>query len=174
MKTFNCEQADEIFDKVYKKYRKPVSYYAYNFLGNKEEARDISADIFVDVWILRESFNSAEKMKSFVMTCARNACLNRLKLIKRRKSRLNDVMQCYYMTGTVDIIEVLTESREAELVRVIKSLDMKYQECIWLFYFEKMTCTKIARRMNLSERNVWFFLVKGRSMIKSALSLNSN
>jgi RNA polymerase sigma factor (sigma-70 family) len=172
MQTCNSEQADEIFNKVYKKYRKPVSYYAYNFLGDREEASDISADIFVDVWILRESFHSAEKMKSFVMTCARNACLNRLKLLKRRRNRLKDVLQRYYMAGTVDNIGVLTESSEAELVRVIKSLDMKYQQCIWLFYFEKMTCSKIALRLNLSERNVWFFLDKGRGMIKSALSSN--
>jgi RNA polymerase sigma-70 factor (ECF subfamily) len=172
MQTRNSKRADEMFHAVYEEFHTDVPFFANHILDNPEEARDISTDTFIKLWVLRESFQSTDKMKSFLIKCTKNACLNRLKSVKRRRARQYEVVQLYYTPGTTEIMETFAESREAALIRVIKSLDMKYQECIWLFYFEKMTCAKIASRLNLSKRNVWFFLSKGRGIIKLALSSN--
>lgn len=164
--------ADEMFHAVYKECRTKVSFFANNILDDREEASDISLDAFIKLWILRDSFSSANKMKSFVFTCTQNACLNRLKYVKLRKAKNYEILQHYYLSATNEIPEIFTESREAELIRAVKSLDKKYLECIWLFYFEKMTCVRIANKLNLSERNVRFFLAKGREVLKSSLSSN--
>lgn len=164
--------ADEMFLAVYKEYRTIVSFFANNIIDDREEASEISIDAFIKLWMLRDSFSSTDKMKSFVFTCTRNACLNRLKYVKLRKARNYEILQRYYLSTANEMPEIFTESREAELIRAVKSLDKKYQECIWLFYFKKMTCAGIATKLNLSERNVRFFLTKGRGVIKSTLSSN--
>lgn len=172
MQTCNSEHADEMFYSVYAECRTDVPDYANNILNNREEARDISADIFIMLWTLRASFPTTDKMKSFLMKCTRNASLNQLKSVKRRGRRQYEIIQRYYTPGTVEIVETFAESREVALIRVIQTLEWKYQQCIWLFYFEKMTCAGIADKLNISVRNVRFFLDTGRGLIKLALSSN--
>jgi RNA polymerase sigma factor (sigma-70 family) len=172
MKACNSQHADEMFNAVYEKYQSCTSYYAYRILGNREEARDISANSFVSLWKIRNSFHSAEKMKSFIRICTKRACLNRLKSIERRESSQAEVLLYYYSRGTVEIMDAFAESRDDAVMRIIRSLDMKYQECIWLYYFKKMTFAQIANKLNLSERNVKYFLSKGRWLIRSAFSSN--
>jgi RNA polymerase sigma factor (sigma-70 family) len=172
MQSCNFQSADTLFYSLYEEYQISVSEYAYRILGDREEARDISVDTFIDVWMKRQSFVSIGKMRSFVLICAKNACLNRLKLIRHREGKRQEVLDKYYHIGAAGIIEDYGAPRDTELIKAIKSLDLKYRECIWLFYFEKMTCAKIARKMKISERNVRLFLTKGKVLIKMALSLN--
>jgi RNA polymerase sigma-70 factor (ECF subfamily) len=167
-----ADHARAMFNAVYEDCRAEIPGYANFFLNNKEEARDISTDSFIKLWVLRESFPSTGKMKSYVKKCTRNACLNRLKSVRRRQKSDYDIIQRYYAPVTADIPETGTEAREDALIRVIRSLDKKYQQCILLFYLEEMTAANIAERLNLSERNVRLFLTKGRGLIRSALSSN--
>jgi RNA polymerase sigma-70 factor (ECF subfamily) len=167
-----ADNARAMFNSVYDDCHTEIPGYANYFLDNREEARDISTDSFIKLWVRRESFSSTHKMRSFVKKCTHNACLNHLKSIRRRKKRDYDIIQRYYLPVTAEILETDTESREDALIRVIQSLDKKYQQCILLFYFEKITCANIASRLNISERNVRFFLTKGRGIIRSALSSN--
>ena len=167
-----ADHARAMFNSVYDDCHTEMPGYANYFLDNKEEARDISTDIFIKLWVRRESFSSTHKMKSFVKKCTRNACLNRLKSARRRQKRHYDIIQRYHSPVTAEILETDTESREDALIRVIQSLDEKYQQCILLFYFEKMTCASISERLNVSERNVRFFLNKARGVIRTTLSSN--
>jgi RNA polymerase sigma factor (sigma-70 family) len=167
-----AEHARAMFNSVYEDCHTKIPGYANFFLDNREEALDITADSFIKLWVLRESFPSTDKMKSFVKKCTRNACLNRLKSVRRREKRDYDIIQRYYLPVTAEVLETSTESKEDALIRVIRSLDKKYQQCILLFYFEKMTCANIADKLNVSERNVRYFLDIARGMIRSSLSSN--
>ena len=172
MQSCNSHHPDEMFNAVYKQYRRFDSYYAYRLLRDVEEAKDISANSFVSLWKERNSFPSTRHMTSYVRTCTLNACLNRLKLNERCELWHQEVLQRYYLPDTYEMRDVFAESGDAALNRIIQSLDMKYQGCIRLFYFNKMTCSQIAAALNLTERNVKYFLKVGRSLIKSAISSN--
>jgi RNA polymerase sigma factor (sigma-70 family) len=166
------QSADELFNTVYKKYRPHFTQYAYYILGDEEEANDILHDTFVKAWEARTTFLSADMMKAYVRVCSRNACFDRLKSIKRHRRNRQEVWQRYYMYGITETTAVCKDSRDAAVMRVIKSLDRKYQKCILMFYFEKMTCAKIAKQLNIKERNVRYFLHEGRVLIKMAMNLN--
>jgi RNA polymerase sigma factor (sigma-70 family) len=172
MQLSNALSAEDIFYTVYKECRKPFSEYADRILGDTEEARDALSDIFVIAWKVRESFQTVDNMKSFVWVCTRNRCLKRLRSLRCRQSNQEEVLNRYYNPRTTEVMDIFNDSSEPEIMRAINSLDLKYQECILLFYFEKMTCSKIAQRLNIKERNVRYFLTRGRVLIKSALETN--
>jgi RNA polymerase sigma factor (sigma-70 family) len=172
MQVYNSDKSDQMFKAVYEECCNGVPLYANKMLANLDEARDVSSDSFIKLWLRRNSFHSVNKMKAFLKVCTTNTCLNRIKSLERRERRQYDVRQIYYTPDGTDITERLTESREAALIRVIKTLDKKYQDCIFFFYFEKLPVTKIASRLNITERNVRFYLTEGRKMIKSALISN--
>jgi RNA polymerase sigma factor (sigma-70 family) len=172
MLTCNSQHPDDMFNAVYEKYRKIDSCNAYMILGDIEESIDISANSFASLWKERNSFPSPETMISFISKCTRNACLNRLRSLERRESLREEILLRYYTPDRVEIMDPFTESRDAALERVIRSLDMKYRECIRLYYFEKKTCHQIAVSLNFSVRNVRYFLEVGKLLIRSSFSSN--
>jgi RNA polymerase sigma factor (sigma-70 family) len=168
----SADKARTMFNAVYKDCRTQIPGFANHILDDREEARDISTDSFIKLWVRRESFSSTDKMKSFVWECTHNACLNRLKSVRRRQKCEYDIIERYYSPVTFEIPEPGTESREDALILIIHSLDKKYQQCIWFFYFANMTHAGIADRIGETERNVNHFLGKARGMIRSALPSN--
>lgn len=164
---------EEIFNEVYINFQQPVSYYAYDLLGDVEEARDITADAFLQVWKRQthKSFNSVSEMSSYVFVCARHACFNRLALIRRRRRRQEEVLHRNNMLGPVEIGELPTETLEFVLVKAIQSLEVKYRESIELFYFENKTGTEISTLLELSEETIRYRLKRGKKLIREALHL---
>lgn len=165
--------ADDIFCTVYKEFKLPFSKYASRILGDTEAAHDILHDTFVKAWEARGTFHSVDKMKAYIGVCSRNACIDRLRSIKCHQKNRREIWQRYYKCGVAELPEdICNGSGEVEILRAIKSLEMKYQECICMFYFQKLNCAKIAQKLNIKERNVRYFLSRGRVLIKMALCLN--
>lgn len=167
-------KSGEIFHDVYVNFWESVSYYAYDLLGNVEDAKDITADAFLKVWNRQKNltFNSASEMSSYVFVCARHACFNRLKSIKRRK-RLEEGLQFNNMMGHAEMIELRADSLETCLVNALRSLELKYRESIQLFYFENMSCAEISSALNLSEDTIRYRLKRGKKIIREALRINN-
>ena len=163
---------DEIFNEVYINFQVSVSYYAYDLLGDAEEAKDITADAFLQVWKRQThtSFNSVSEMSSYVFVCARHACFNRLKSIKRRRRRQEEVLHRNNMLGPVEIGELRTETWEFVCVKAINSLEVKYQESIELYYFEKRTCAEISALLKLSEDTIRYRIKRGKLLLKEITS----
>lgn len=172
MRTCTANNAREMFMAVYNNCHTAIPYYANYFLDDREECRDISADSFIKLWVKRESFTSTEKMSAYVRKCTRNACLTHLRAMKRQQKRNYDYIQHYCPDVIFDLLETDPGSKEDALIRVIQSLDERHRQCMLLYYVENMTRVEIAGRLNISERNVRFFLDKAREIIRSALRTN--
>jgi len=160
---------DVIFISAYEKLRLPVFNYAYRLLGDKEEASDIAAEALINVWRSRRSFSSVGDIKIFACVCAKNACYNRLKQIKRRKYKQKELLQQANEHTAADLFELSSETIEVSLISAVTSLDAKYQKSIWLFYYRQMNCSAIASMLHLSEPQVRYRLRKGKELIKAAL-----
>lgn len=167
-------KTEEIFHEVYVNFWRSVSYYAFDLLGDVEDAKDITADAFLKVWKKQKdiTFNSASEMSSYVFVCAKHACFNRLKSIKRRK-RLEEGFQFNNMMSHIEIFELRADSLEMGLVNAMRSLEVKYRESIQLYYFENMTCAEISSLLNLSEDTIRYRLKRGKKIIKEALRINN-
>lgn len=167
-------KSGDIFHDVYVNFWESVSYYAYGLLGNVEDAKDITADAFLKVWKRQNNltFSSASEMRSYVFVCAKHACFNRLKSIKRRK-RLEEGLLFSNMTDRVEMIELCTDSLETCLENALRSLEVKYRESIHLFYFENMSCSEISSVLNLSEDTIRYRLKRGKKIIREALSIDN-
>lgn len=65
-----------------------VCVYAIKFIKQSDVAEDIAQDAFVQFWKIRDHFTSILKIRAFIYTTVRNACINYLKQKKTREEIL--------------------------------------------------------------------------------------
>lgn len=63
--------------------------YAIKFIKQSDVAEDIVQDAFVQFWRIRDRFTSVRKIRAFIYTTVRNACINHLKQKRTREDILN-------------------------------------------------------------------------------------
>ena len=89
-----CKAGDRnAFEKIVLFYQKRVYNYAFRMLGNKEEARELSQEVFVSVYRSIRDLKEDAKFEGWLKQITLNHCRNRWKFLKRRQ---------YYNTDSMD------------------------------------------------------------------------
>ena len=88
------QQGDhKAFEEVFTAYFDKVKYLLTGLLRSESEAEELAQDIFVKLWLNRESINPDKAFSTYLYTIARNTALNSLKhkLVEENfKNSLND------------------------------------------------------------------------------------
>lgn len=99
------------------KHFEAVFQFTRKFIGNTEDARDITQEAFIKLYERRADFDVPEKAKAFVYTTAHNRCLDYL--------RHKKIEQEYAK-------EMLEETEEAEEPRFLQ--EVTYQETLRMLH----------------------------------------
>jgi len=60
-------------------------FFVNSMINNRQQAEDIVAESFTKLWRQRETFVELNNIKAYLYVITRNACLDYLKHIKRKK-----------------------------------------------------------------------------------------
>ncbi len=67
------------FEQMYNTHHKRITCFAHCYIGDWEEARNITHDVFVSLWKRRDSLDYDNNILPFLYTCTKNSCLNYLR-----------------------------------------------------------------------------------------------
>jgi RNA polymerase sigma-70 factor (ECF subfamily) len=80
-----CRQGDELaWEKLVRQHQSRIYALAFHYVGNAEEARDLTQDVFVRMYKNMEGCTEAAHFIPWTIRIARNACIDHL---RRRKAR---------------------------------------------------------------------------------------
>lgn len=80
-----CRDGDELaWETLVRRYQGRVCSVAYTYTGSEEESLDVAQDVFVRAWKRLDSCREPDRLASWLLSIARNACLDHL---RRRKAR---------------------------------------------------------------------------------------
>ena len=99
------------------KYFEAVFQFVRKFIGNTEDARDITQEAFIKLYERRKDFDAMEKAQAFVYATAHNRCLDYLKHKK--------IEQEYAK-------KILEENEEAEYLAFLQ--EVTYQETLRMLH----------------------------------------
>lgn len=127
--------------------------FAFGYLKNESEAREVVQELFVHLWENRERLILPEQPKSYLLTAVRNRCINRHK----KKSDAPESLQ--YLDDVVlsdaDSSTVLeTKELETQLNLLIDALPEKCREIFMLSRFERLSYREIAEMLDISVKTV--------------------
>ena len=153
-------------DLAFQMYYRPLCLYATHYLHDVDEAEDTVQDCFVRLLEknLDFSFASQEKLKSFLYTSVRNACVDRL---RRQHPILQDVSPSD-LSGSISNTEAVERSfSEAELWTAIEQLPDRCREIFLMSKRDSMTYREIAEELSLSEKTIEHQVSKALKLLRN-------
>lgn len=136
---------------------------AYSRTRNREDAEDITQNVFLKYIDAGKQFSSEEHRKAWILRVAVN-CTNDFVKSAHYRHRA-DAEQIPEQSG-----EQLYELEEkSDVARAVSSLPEKYRIPIHLFYYEDMSIAQIAAITSQRESTVRSQLTRGRDMLREIL-----
>ena len=170
------------FDALVAKYEKKIFNVIYRFLGDYEEAMDLTQETFVSAFRHYERFRGEAKVFTWLYQIARNLCINKVRQRDRQRSlkieSLDQVRDGDDDEGLTREVADWTHSpqqvlEEKELhqriLAAIESLPPDYKEVVLLREFQQMSYNEIVAATGLSLENVKTRLSRARAMLRRKL-----
>jgi RNA polymerase sigma factor (sigma-70 family) len=129
-------------------------------VGDREEAKDLTQDVFVKVLSGAGRLREPERIKSYLFTTAYRRALNARRNADRRRQMLREVNP----PTTVDSTE------EALLLdRELRQLSSKQRQALTLRFYGDLTIIEIADAMGISAGSVKVHIARGLRNMKNQL-----
>ena len=136
--------------------------YAFHFLRNQEDAKDIIQDVFEKMWLNRKTIE-LETVKPWLYRCTHNAMVNFI----AKKSRTS-YMSNQELPKTTSPFDSSFESMQV-VDRMVSMLPPTQKSIILLRDIEGYTYKEIGLILDLSASQVKVYLFRARMKIKKQL-----
>lgn len=151
----------------------------FRMLGNRQEAEDVSQEVFVTVFKAIGSFRGESKLSTWLYRIAANHAKNRLKYLARRRSRrqssIDDVPEGELHRSTGALSQqpdrvAMGHQLEALVQRALTTMDEDYRLIIVLRDVENLSYDEIAEISGLAMGTVKSRLHRARAALKKELT----
>ena len=138
--------------------------FAKKFVVSSDEAEDVVQDLMLKFWQMKDKMSDYGNLKSFVMRCVKNECLNRLKHdeVKRSFAQLQIHQNDRCRPEVNNMKELVLE--------YIGTLPEKQKAVIHLKDVEEYDIPEIAEIMQMEENAVRVNLMRARQKVKEQIT----
>ena len=149
------------------KYLKMVYRILFHYFGNREDAEDVSQDVFIKLYSSKISTKNDEEIKAWLIRVTTNTCHSYFRNPFRRKRIDIDENEI------ADIVD--TGSSEQDIVNrkvvmdAVMSLPERYRIVVYLYYYEEYSICQISNTLNIKETTIQTRLSRAREKLKSVL-----
>ncbi|MFC7370106.1 RNA polymerase sigma factor [Fictibacillus iocasae] len=134
----------EALEILYDRYEKLLYSFSYKMLQQKELAEDAVQEVFIKIWRKKGLYSQEKgKFSSWMLTVARNACID---LLRKRKIPEMELDQETFQPASEDNVERTVEWKEEreQLLSAVSSLSEEQRHIVDLFYFKGTSQQKIS------------------------------
>ena len=171
---------EQAFSQLVSIYQDSVFNMAMYVTGNREDALDVSQEVFLKLWRTLESFRGECSLKSYLMKLTKNAALD----LKRRSSCRQTVsLTIENDVGEESQLDIPDTSEEAnpeaayvrretieKVRRAICELDDEYRQVIVMREMNGMSYREISDALGINEGTVKSRISRGRAALKKILT----
>ncbi|HZO91566.1 MAG TPA: sigma-70 family RNA polymerase sigma factor [Chthonomonadaceae bacterium] len=171
------------FDALVAKYEKKIFNVIYRFLGDYEEATDLTQETFISAYRHYERFRGEAKVFTWLYQIARNLCINRVRQRDRQRAlRIESLNQPRESDEDERLTrevadwsrapQTILEEKELRqrILAAIESLPPEYKEVVLLREFENLSYNEIVEATGLTLENVKTRLSRARAMLRRKLT----
>jgi RNA polymerase sigma-70 factor (ECF subfamily) len=143
------------FQKFYQENLGLIYRYVYSQVGNREEAEDLTSQIFLKVFSSIDQERSRPSMQKWLYLIARSTIADYWRARYRLpKSSLDEMLEAGW-EGPAEVEATATSSGAEERVqRILQALPEKYREVLQCRFLLKLSVKATALKMGVTEANV--------------------
>lgn len=167
------EQDTAAFEELLARYQEPVYRLVFRIIGRSEDARDVTEEVFINIWENPASYKNIAKFSTWLYRVATNRAISFVRL-RRFKSLLSfsehDPTDTY-SDDPDDRPDIQTEQTDAaeRIGRAMMKLPPRQRAAIHLRYREEMSVAEVAGVMNLSQKSVESLLFRAKQTLRKLL-----
>lgn len=160
--------SDEEFRILFEEYKDIVYNFSSYYLGDREEAKDITQEAFVRLHTHLSS-SKVKNIKHFLLRITRNLCIDHF-----RKNRRNRVIELE--EDKLDHLYRLSKEKEDKLEieltfkELIKKLPENYRAIISLRYIEQLSYGEISEVMKIPQGTVKTYLYRAKEVLRKQVN----
>ena len=130
------------------------------FTKNDEIAINILQDIFIQLWLKKESIGRIDNVEGYFHTVMRYMCINYLKKSNALKIKTEAINFMELQNFTENSIEFTITQREISLMqrktidRALNKLPARQREIVQLRFYESLNCMEIVKLTGIQYQSV--------------------
>ena len=135
---------------LYDRYRLILFSLVLRILHSRDEAEDVLQELFLQVWKRASDFDEARgRPFTWLVTLARSRAIDRLRSLNARERTATEAARAVGPDQWSDASDDAIRSEESKVVRrALAELPEEQRQALMLAYFEGLTQTEIATRLN--------------------------
>lgn len=159
-----AKEDKEAFGIIFEEYFSSVLNYIYGRIGSKENAKDLTEEVFTRALLSLDKYKDrGMPYSNYLIKIATNLINDFIK--SNKKLLLKDDIEIEYKENFLD----LEEKKFLYVQKAILKLPLKYQNVLSLKIFEKKKIREIGEILNMNENTVKTILKRGIEKLKLEL-----
>lgn len=169
----------QAFEVLVQRYSAPLFNFICHFLGDYDQACDVSQQVFLQLYISLPTLRTGEPLKAWLFQVARNRCLDEL----RRKraihfselESMNDEDELSPLAAMPDpspLPDELAERHDVQqrLQGAINSLPPKFRSVVLLRYAGQLSFSEIGKALSMPEATAKTYFQRAKPLLRNALA----
>ena len=173
-------QVDLSFEELFERYSSMVYSLVFHILGDREEALDVSQEVFLTVYRKIDTFRGESSLKTWIYSIAARRAANRFRWWNRLRRKgtvsLEEHLskspnsELFYNLKSEDQSPedaLLSKERRARIERLLDILPLQQRMAVVMRDIEGLSYDEIAQSLQISLGTVKSRIARGREMLKS-------
>ena len=169
-----AKQGDtEAFEQLVRQYERQIFRVAQHITQNREDAEDITQDVFLKAYEKLDQFQGNSKFSTWLYSIARNHCFNEIKSRGAKPEDAGEPLLAALADTSPDAHTKLERQDAAQMLRelVRDSLSDIEARVITLHYAEELPLTAVTRLLNLDNTSgAKAYIVSARRKLARAVA----
>lgn len=143
----------QLIENSYKSYHRSVYLYIYYRISNKEEAEDLSQDVFLRLMDYKQVL-SPDTVKHFIYTISRNLVIDYLRHHYKRQEIYSYIYDSMEKSSNVTESEIIARDLSVLEKQKLSRLPLQRRKIYEMSRFQEKSSSEISMELNLSRRTV--------------------
>lgn len=158
------------FAKMYDIYAEKLYYFAFRFLKSKEDAENLTQEVFVKIWETRNRLDPDYSFNAYLFTIAKNTIFN----IHRKK--VNELAYREYLGYHIDNSHSKTENDvflndlQNQIDKCVETFPLQRKKVFELSRKDGFSHKEISQQLNISEKTIETHIRLGLKTLRVALN----
>ena len=162
-----CLEGDQsAWDQVVRQHWRKVFNVAYKFVGSREQAEDLTQDIFLKIFRSLDTFDRRANFQTWLISVSRNLCIDHYRSVRKERMTIDrDVTadDLSPVSSTASPLAALEQRDLAALLRqALQALPPSLRTAVLLRDIQELSYQEIADRLRLPEGTVKSRINRGR------------
>ena len=163
-------QAHE-FKKLFTEKYMQLYYFAFDYLKEEDECRDIVSEVFTTIWNRREHIDR-KNINSYLYSCVRNKCIDRLRQLQRALQMSKEYPLLF---ADIDDEDWKEKEQRIEMMQAeIMKMSTRTRNVLRERYFNERSYKEIAGLLGISVDGVSKILSRAFAQLRSACNAKNS